>query len=205
MDSERSNEVARAYGEMSDRYIDLFAGTTALDPDDLALITRQLRGAASVVLDIGCGPGHLTVHLRSLGLETVGIDVTPEFLRYARRTDPHGHYVLGSADRLPIPDGMAGGVLAWYSLIHLARDDIDGALIECRRAAKRGAPMVLGCFPGDDLVPFDHAVATAYYWPLDELSARLASAGWTEIERHQRPGVDAPGRRAAGAIVAVAD
>jgi SAM-dependent methyltransferase len=41
--------------------------TTEVPADDLALIARHLSVRPGTVLDVGCGPGHLTAHLRSLG------------------------------------------------------------------------------------------------------------------------------------------
>jgi hypothetical protein len=52
--------------------------------------------------------------------------------------------------------------------------------------------------------PYATLGATAYYWPIDELSAQLLRAGFVEIEHHQRPGDAATHRRAHAAIVAVA-
>lgn len=46
---------------------------------------------------------------------------------------------------------------------------------------------MVGFFDGDEVVAFDHKVVTAYRWPVDELSARLTRAGFTEVERQQRP------------------
>jgi hypothetical protein len=34
--------------------------------DDLALIARHLSIGLGAMLDVGCGPGHVTAHLRSL-------------------------------------------------------------------------------------------------------------------------------------------
>jgi hypothetical protein len=46
---------------------------------------------------------------------------------------------------------------------------------------------------------------TAYRWPVDELSARLQRAGFTEVERHVRPGRPEVGLRSHAAIVAIAN
>jgi hypothetical protein len=43
---------------------------------------------------------------------------------------------------------------------------------------------------------------TAYRWPVDELSAQLARAGFTEVERLQRPGEGS--HRPHAAIAAIA-
>ncbi len=42
-------------------------------------------------------------------------------------------------------------------------------------------------FVGDEVATFDHKVVTAYRWPVDEFSERLAQAGFTEVERLSRP------------------
>jgi hypothetical protein len=46
--------------------------------------------------------------------------------------------------------------------------------------------LVLGLFDGEEVAAFDHKVVTAYRWPADEVSKRLARAGFTEVERLQR-------------------
>jgi ubiquinone/menaquinone biosynthesis C-methylase UbiE len=156
------------------------------------------------VLDVGCGPGHLTAHLRSLGVDATGIDLVPEFIDHARATYPDARFELGSMQQLLVPDESVTGVLAWYSLIHLCPDDLDGALVELRRVTATDATLVVGFFDGDEIVDFAHKVVTAYFWPADELSARLRRAGFTEVERQQRPGVAESGRRPHVAIAAQA-
>ena len=46
---------------------------------------------------------------------------------------------------------------------------------------------MVGFFDGDEAEAFDHKVVTAYRWPVDEFSERLARAGFTEVERRRRP------------------
>jgi ubiquinone/menaquinone biosynthesis C-methylase UbiE len=189
---------------MAARYIELFASTTQVHRDDLALITGHLSIRPDAVLDVGCGPGHLTEHLRSLDVDAIGIDLVPEFIVHARAAYPDGKYVLGSMSALPVPDCSFTGILAWYSLIHLRPDELDGVLDELRRAMTRGGTLVIGFFDGAEMAEFDHKVTTAYYWPADILSVRLRRAGFIEVERLQRPGDAARSRRPQGAIAALA-
>jgi ubiquinone/menaquinone biosynthesis C-methylase UbiE len=197
--------VRRAYGTIARQYIELFGSSTRVHRNDLEVITRRLSMRPGAVLDVGCGPGHLTEHLRALDVDATGIDVVPEFIEHARATFPDGRYEVGSMLQLPVADASLAGVLAWYSLIHLSPDDLDVVLTELRRVMAPGATLVIGFFYGDELEQFDHAVVTAYYWPADELSARLHRAGFTEIECQHRPGIPESGRRAHGAIVAIAN
>ncbi len=189
---------------MAEQYIDLFADTAQVHPDDLALLDRHLSTVAGRVLDMGCGPGHLTAHLRSRGVDATGIDLVPEFIAHASTTNPDVPFVIGSMLGLPVPDGSVAGVLAWYSLIHMSPDDLDAALAELRRAMAPGGTLAVGFFDGEEQMTFDHKVITARYWPVDELSERLRAAGFDELERARRPGTDVPGDRPHAAIVALA-
>lgn len=195
-------EVRRAYASVAELYIDLFGTRERVHADDLAFIGRQLADAPGPVLDVGCGPGHLTDYLRSLGVDATGIDLVPEFIAHARAAHPSGTYHLGSLDDLAVADHSIAGILAWYSLIHLPPRRLDGVLAGFRRAMAPGGRLVLGVFDGDEVAAFDHKVVTAYRWPVDEFVERLARAGFTEVERLRRPGDG--DRRSHAAIAAVA-
>jgi hypothetical protein len=107
--------------------------------------------------------------------------------------------------KLDVPDGSVAGILAWYSLIHLPPDDLNDVLAALRRAITPAGTLIAGFFTSDHVVSFEHKVVTAYYWPIDEFSARLRQAGFNEIERQQRPGTNESSRRPHAAIVAMAN
>lgn len=194
--------VRQAYASVADLYIELFGASGKVHPDDLAFIERHLGGRPGAVLDLGCGPGHLTDHLRTLGVDATGIDLVPEFIDHARATHPNGRYELGSLERLAVADHSVAGILAWFSLIHLPPRDLDRVLVEFRRATAPAGMLVLGFVDGAEVSAFDHKVVTAYRWPVDEFSERLARAGFTEVDRLQRPGEGT--QRPHAAIAAIA-
>jgi SAM-dependent methyltransferase len=197
-----AEKVRLAYASVADLYIELFGTSQQVHADDLAFIGRHLAGRPGPVLDLGCGPGHLTDYLRSLGADATGIDMVPEFIAHARAAHPSGTYRLGSFESLAAADQSIAGILAWGSLIHLAPQDLDRVLDEFRRVTSPGGALVLAIFVGDHVEAFDHKVVTAYRWPVDEFSQRLARAGFTEVERLQRPGEGT--HRPHAAIAAVA-
>ena len=182
--------VQQAYSSTAPVYIDLFGSVESVHADDLAIIERHLTHHDGPVVDVGCGPGHLTGYLHAEGCEVRGIDPVPEFIDHARRTHPEASFERGSVADLPlagasVPASLAG-VLAWYSLIHLTPDELDDALAAIRRGLRTGGALVVGFFTGVACEPFEHKVATAYRWPVDELAARLAAVGLVEVERRQR-------------------
>jgi ubiquinone/menaquinone biosynthesis C-methylase UbiE len=180
-------QVRDAYASVADLYIDLFGTSQQVHADDLAFIGRHLSIRPGNVLDLGCGPGHLTGYLRSLGVDATGIDMVPEFIAHAKAAHPTGTYQLGSMTSLDAENQSIAGILTWYSLIHLPPPDLDGVLAEFRRVMTSGGTLVVGFFDGDEVAPFDHKVVTAYRWPVDEFSERLTQAGFTEVERRRRP------------------
>jgi trans-aconitate methyltransferase len=179
-------QVRQSYASIADLYIELFGTSQRVHPDDLAFIARHLGNQHGAVLDLGCGPGHITGYLRALGADATGIDMVPEFIDHARAAHPDSRYELGSIEHLDAADHSVAGILAWYSLIHLPPQDLRGVLTGLRRAMAPAGMLVLGLFDGDEVAAFDHKVVTAYRWPADEMSERLARAGFTEVERLQR-------------------
>jgi SAM-dependent methyltransferase len=180
-------QVRQAYASVAELYIGLFGTSQQVHADDLAFIRRHLAGRPGTVLDLGCGPGHITDYLRSLGINATGIDMVPEFITHAQAAHPSGSYQLGSMENLAVANHSIAGILAWGSLIHLPPQDLDGVLAEFRRVMAPAGTLVLALFVGDEVAAFDHKVVTAYRWPVDEFSERLARAGFTEVERLQRP------------------
>ncbi|MFD0971712.1 class I SAM-dependent DNA methyltransferase [Plantactinospora endophytica] len=197
-----TDQVRQAYASVADLYIELFGTREQVHADDLAFIRRHLTGQPGTVLDLGCGPGHLTDYLRSFGVDATGIDLVPEFIAHARATHPNGSHQLGSMENLGVANHSVAGILAWGSLIHLPPQALDGVLAEFRRAMAPAGTLVLALFVGDEVAAFDHKVVTAYRWPVDEFSERLARAGFTEVERLQRPAEGAARPHAAVAATA---
>lgn len=196
-------EVKQAYGAVADLYISMFGSVEHVHPDDVDLIRRHLGQQAGPVLDLGCGPGHLSGYLHGLGADVIGIDLVPEFIDHARGTHPDVPFSVATLQNLELPDHHWRGILAWYSLIHLPPAEIDRALDNVRRAIADDGRFVTGIFTSEQVTAFDHKVLTAYSWPVDEFVRRLTRAGFVETERIERP-ADGPVRaHAAFAVRAV--
>jgi SAM-dependent methyltransferase len=69
------------------------------------------------VLDLGAGTGKLTRQVRDRGLPVVAVDPSEGMLEQLRKSVPGVPALLGSAERLPVPDDSADVVLvaqAWH-------------------------------------------------------------------------------------------
>ena len=83
-------------------------------PSSLALFADLVSDAGGgAVADIGCGPGYVTRHLRNLGVEAFGIDLSPEMVALARRDHPDVRFEVGTMTDLDLADDSVTGVLAF--------------------------------------------------------------------------------------------
>ena len=184
-----------AYSSASEQYIEHFDGDWDAHEVDAAFIRRHLQHSRGPVLDLGCGPGSWTAYLHDLGVPTTGVDVVPEFIDHARVAHPGPAFRLASMTDLDVPQHSAGGVLSWYSTIHVQPEELPAVLTGFRQLLAPSGTLVLGFFTGPgDVVAFDHAVVTAYRWPADLLAQHLTRAGFAEVERMQRQVVERPDR-----------
>lgn len=196
----RLGEVQRAYGSRAIEYAEHLGRMDAVAEADRELVYSWAKTLAGPVVDVGCGPGHWTAYLHAHGIEVTGIDPTPEFITHARSAHPVVVFREGRAEHLDVPDESLGGVLSWYSLIHAQPAEVAAVLAEFACALRPGGGLVIGFFEGPVLEPFDHAITTAYRWPVDALSVLVREAGFTVTETHTRTD---PGVRPHGAIIAL--
>lgn len=185
-----TSEIGAAYAAVAERYISMFGSTRHVHPDDLSLIRRHLGSCSGPVLDLGCGPGHLTGFLHGLGVDVTGVDLVDDFISHARHAHPTVRFEVGSLAEVPPPDGGWAGILAWYSLIHVAPGEMDDVLEQLRRVIARNGMLVVGFFQGEQIAAFDHKVLGAYRWPVAEFAQRLVRAGFLEVDRVQRPATE---------------
>lgn len=188
--------VRDAYSLRSEEYVGLFDGTWQDHQDDTALVRRHLTGLPGPVLDLGCGPGHWTAYLHSMGAAVNGVDLVPEFIAHARAAHPGPDFRLGSMTELDVSDHSIAGILGRYSTIHLPPSELERVLTEFRRLLTLDGVLVVGFFDSDDgVAAFDHKVITAYRWPVDVLAEHLAAAGFVELERRGHRLADRPDRK----------
>src|SRR5581483_9633532 len=115
-------------------------GELADKPLDRALLDRfaeRVRGAG-LACDLGCGPGQVARYLHERGAAVIGIDLAPGMVAEARRLNPGITFEVGSMLALDVPDGAWAGIAAFYSIIHIPREDRPRALRELRRVLQPG-------------------------------------------------------------------
>ncbi len=103
---------------------------------------------ADTIVDIGCGPGWLTVELaRAVGRDgtIIAVDPSPDMRDAAtdRCADhPNVQIIAGEANALPLPNSTADRAVSVQVFEYLI--DIPGALAESHRVLRPGGRLVIG-------------------------------------------------------------
>ncbi len=92
------------------------------------------------LLDVGCGKGFLLHELASVvpGLVVAGLDISAYAIAHAHES-VRPFVIEGNATALPYADGAYDVVISLGTLHNLGAADLDAALAEVERVAKRGA------------------------------------------------------------------
>lgn len=190
----RDVRVRTSYDSISDAYADTFVE----ELDDLPLerwLLDQVVDLAdgSPVVEVGCGPGHVTAYLAARGADASGVDLSPRMVKEARRRFPDGRYDVGDLRRLmrpPAADGW-GAVLAWYSLIHLAPSELAEAVASLARPMTRHGRLLLALHAGRTTRTSDTWLdrpvdLTLVHHELDEVVEAVRAAGLVDVEWYRR-------------------
>jgi SAM-dependent methyltransferase len=98
-------------------------------------------GPRSRVLEIGCGPAHLSGAAAARGAHAVGLDIAQAMVDRARRRYPAVEVHRGTAEELPFADGWFDAVVGNLVVLHLARPR--AAVVEAARVLSPGGRLVL--------------------------------------------------------------
>ncbi len=163
--------VRAAYNSIAPEYAEHFRAALDAKPLDRAMLgaLAELVRQSDVgpVADIGCGPGRVTAYLHSLGVEAFGVDLSPAMVAEARRAHPELRFEEGSMTRLDLADGVLGGIVAWYSIIHIPPEPLSTVFDEFHRVLAPGAPLLLAFQVGDEPLhlaeAFGHTISLDFH------------------------------------------
>ncbi len=148
--------VRTGYDELADEYVKRFFHELEQKPFDRELLDRFAEGSgAQEVCDVGCGPGHIARYLSAKGVRARGIDISEQMIRCARTEVPESRFDVGNMLELDFDDATLAGVVAFYSLIHLTREDAPRALREFHRVLRPGGRLLTATHEGAEHVHVD--------------------------------------------------
>jgi len=205
MDPRTRTAYQTSYDRVADEYVRRIFDELQHKPLDRQLLDRFAAGVRAVgpVCDLGCGPGHVARYLHEQGVQVCGVDLSPAMVARARRLTPGVEFRQGDLMALDAPDSAWAGIVAFYSIIHIPRDDMAQALAELRRVLRPGGRLLLAFHVGDDAVHLDEwwgqpVCVDFFFFRSDEMARYLQAAGFEIeeiIEREPYPEVEHQSRR----------
>src|SRR5688500_1925488 len=154
MERQKIADVQHSYDRVADEYVRRLFDELQHKPLDRQLLEQfvvRVQGLGPVC-DLGCGPGHVARYLHERGVPVQGIDLSPGVIAHARQLNPGIDFTQGNMLALDVVDAVWGGIVAFYSLIHIPRADLSTVLREFKRALRPGGVLLLAFHRGDDTV-----------------------------------------------------
>ncbi len=188
-----TSDIRYAYDLAANSYAKKFLTELQFKPLDRQLLNRFATsiGKESHVVDIGCGPGHTTDHLASLGLTPTGVDLSPGMISVARSQFPELEFAIADFFSLPYEEHSFSGCLAFYCIVNLQPNQLRQAFAEMHRVLKPNGLLLLSFHVGSEPVYVDDFLNSGttlefFPFPVNVVTKALESACFIDLETHER-------------------
>ncbi|MBE1501168.1 cyclopropane fatty-acyl-phospholipid synthase-like methyltransferase [Amycolatopsis lexingtonensis] len=145
--SEARRIVESGYDSSAGRYLEWSA---RIEDDPRLRFLSELTGrlpAGSRVLDLGCGAGVPCTAVLAEHHDVVGVDLSATQLELARRNVPGARFEKADMTAVSFPDGGFDAVTAFYSVLHVPREEQGALFVRIARWLRPGGWFLaaLGC------------------------------------------------------------
>lgn len=144
------------------------------------------------VLDAGCGHGFNADYMTKKGLEIIGVDLSPEMIKLAKKQNPKIDFQMADMRELEYPNHSFDAIVASFSLIHLPKKDVPEVFKKFNQFLKPGGLIYIGIQEGKSR----ELMQPSHYNKNDrlflnimsqaELASLLESAGFKIIKKYFR-------------------
>jgi ubiquinone/menaquinone biosynthesis C-methylase UbiE len=182
-------QLRPSYDVIARTYETRFLDELRTKPRDRELLTAFAESVSDPVLEIGCGPGQIGLFVRQRGRRVFGLDFSEQM---ARRAGVRLDAVLTADMRsLPIASERLGGLIAFYSLIHVRGPEVRTVLLEFHRVLRPGGRVLFCAHEGQGEVEHDRFLEervpfVATFFELGELVDASLGAGLAVTRAERR-------------------
>jgi ubiquinone/menaquinone biosynthesis C-methylase UbiE len=145
-----------SYDRVARHYADAIATELANKPFDREFLDRFAeRVGNGRIVELGCGPGHVSGYLATRATNVSGLDLSPQMVEQAQRLFPDVSFEVGDMLALPFGDGELAGVVSFYSIVHFDQGQTEQALREMARVLARGGSAAIAFHIGSETLHRD--------------------------------------------------
>ncbi|GAP96673.1 class I SAM-dependent methyltransferase [Leptolyngbya sp. NIES-2104] len=205
---ERSQtELQTSYDRVAAEYAKQFYDELDRKPFDCKMLDwfiEKVNGVGTIC-DLGCGSGHIANYLQHRGLEVCGIDLSSGMLEQAQQLNPNITFQQGDMLSLnDVADSFFGGIVAFYSIIHIPRSLVADALQEMKRVLHSKGVLLLTFHIGQQTNHLEEWLGESvfldfHFFETAEMKDYLRTAGFEleeAIGRDPYPDIEVQTRRA---------
>lgn len=120
---DKSKEAVLVYDKIAESYANEFSNPSDYIDEFLNLLTKGGK-----ILDVGCGVGVDANHMVSKGFNVIGIDLSDEMLKLAKRKFPNIKFEKLDMRELSFELESFHGIFVAFSLIHIPKKDVPEVL-----------------------------------------------------------------------------
>ncbi|HTP09157.1 MAG TPA: class I SAM-dependent methyltransferase, partial [Anaerolineae bacterium] len=154
MDQQQLENLQASYDRVAAEYAQRIFDELQHKPLDRQLLDRLVASVPNggIICDMGCGPGQIARYLRDLGAQVIGVDLSAQMIEEAQQLNPDIEFKQGNMLALDVEDDAWAGLAAFYSIIHVPREEVMTALHELKRVLQPGGLLLLAFHLGTEVV-----------------------------------------------------
>jgi SAM-dependent methyltransferase len=200
----RADALRAGYATVARAYREQLSNELAGKPLDRAFLDAFAeRCAGGLVIDVGCGPGHVASYLAARGTDVEGLDLSAEMIAEATASYPDLRFRVGDMFELPYEPGSVAGVVSFYAIVHLPTNELARPVREFHRVLRAGGLAAIAFHVGTESVHVDELFGCAtsldfvFHRP-EAVIAALVDAGFTieaRLDRQPYPDAEHPSQR----------
>jgi ubiquinone/menaquinone biosynthesis C-methylase UbiE len=183
----RGQKTVAVFDEFAKEYAEEFTKPSEYTDVFLSLIKRNGK-----ILDVGCGCGIDANYICSKGFTTIGIDVSKEMVRLAKKSFPKIEFKVKDMRKLVFSSDSFDGILVAYSLNYIPKIDVLRTLKLLHRFLKKGGIIYIALQSGKSQEIFvTEPLKPSIKILLDifsenEINSVLQESGFSPVRRYRR-------------------